>query len=167
MDSGATLGVTALVGHTFTDACQWSSSHQETEECPHAPLISRSTPNYETHQIDGLSALQKQLWERGVSEEGMDSIMVSWKPGTNSTNLTSTDGHKFLVEASIPLIPLKLTLLTFVWDFSWRGSQGVFSLPLHCGGGLQKRQQSTHKPVSAKVFLTEEQLNPATWKPGT
>lgn len=123
MDCSPTLGVTALVGLPSTDACRRSSSDQETGPCPRTPNVNGSTSNHETHKTGGLSSLRKQLRERGISEEGTDIIMASWKPGTKKQYRPHINRWKtFCCRRNLnPLNPSVTDIINFLSETFHRG----------------------------------------------
>lgn len=103
MDDCSSVGITTLDGHPSSDADWGALGHQKAEEGPSAPIDGRGTSNHAANQADGLSVVWWQLWEQGVSEAAMDSIMASWrwlqfcsKWTISSFNLSVTDILNFL-----------------------------------------------------------------------
>ncbi|MPC72524.1 hypothetical protein E2C01_066834 [Portunus trituberculatus] len=82
MDGRSTLAVTILDRGVPSATGRGHLAHTEQEECAPASVLCRGAPDNEAHQFDGLLAVRTQLGARGVSEEGTEIIMASWKPGT-------------------------------------------------------------------------------------
>lgn len=82
MDYSSTLAITTVDGRAPSDASRGPSGHSEQEECATASVNCRGAPNNETHKVDGLSVIRTQLGARGISKEGTEIIMASWRPAT-------------------------------------------------------------------------------------
>ena len=82
VDDYSSLGDTTVDEHTPPDTGREPSGHHKTTESPFASSVSIGTPYHDPHPVDGLSAVRRQLRERGLSAAGTDIVMASWKPGT-------------------------------------------------------------------------------------
>ncbi|XP_050707606.1 uncharacterized protein LOC126992815 [Eriocheir sinensis] len=71
----------ALDGHSPPVAGR-SPSSDHGEGCADAPIYGRTSPAIETHESHGVPSIRESLREQGVSAEGAEIIMASWKPGT-------------------------------------------------------------------------------------
>ncbi|KAK3890245.1 hypothetical protein Pcinc_005778 [Petrolisthes cinctipes] len=72
----------AVDGNITQDAGGRTSDNQEKEKCTKASIDDRGTPNHATHQADGMFVVRENLREQGISAEGTDILLASWRPGT-------------------------------------------------------------------------------------
>lgn len=82
MDCCSSVAVPTLDGSAPSAVGGGPSAHTEKEEGAPASILNGRASNNEAHQFDGLSAVRMQFGDRGVSEQGAEIIMASWKPGT-------------------------------------------------------------------------------------
>ena len=138
MDSCPSVAITTLDGSAPSAAGGEPSSHTEKEECAPPSILDGRASNNEAHQLDGLSAVRRQLGARGVSEEGTEIIMASWKPGTEKQysphikRWSQFCGRGTLIPL-LPLLPTSYifchTLFTEVWAMKVFTRQGEHSQP--------------------------------------
>lgn len=82
MDGGPTVVITTMDGHTSQDADRPPSSHHAKERSTCAPIVRGRTSDNEAYTTDGVPSIRQHLRSRGISEEGANIILASWKPGT-------------------------------------------------------------------------------------
>lgn len=121
---GATiLAIPALDGNTAQDARRRPEAHNEAEGRADATLINGGTSHHAAHQTDGMSTVRKNLRERGISEEGADIILASWRPGTEKQYRTHINRWtQFCHRRDInPFTPTICEIINFLSETFHRG----------------------------------------------
>ena len=82
MDGCSPVVVTAVDGGVapVVDRPPTPYNAEEGSSCP--PILSGGSSGNESHPLDGMPAVREGFRERGISAEGADILMASWKPGT-------------------------------------------------------------------------------------
>ncbi|KAK3889264.1 hypothetical protein Pcinc_006829 [Petrolisthes cinctipes] len=71
----------AVDGNITQDAGGRTSANQKKEKCTKASIDDGGTPNHATHQADFIFVVREKLREQGISTEGTDILLASWRPG--------------------------------------------------------------------------------------
>lgn len=82
VDGCSNVDFPSLDGPSSANVDQGPQAHHSENKCTTTSLISGRTPDYDPHPIAGMSFVRQQLRGRGVSSEGTEIIMASWRPGT-------------------------------------------------------------------------------------
>ncbi|XP_045123089.1 uncharacterized protein LOC123511349 isoform X4 [Portunus trituberculatus] len=82
MDHRSNVDFLTMDGLSSANIGQGTKAHHTENECTTTFLISGRTSDYDSHPTDGMSFVRQQLRGRGVSSEGTEIIMASWRPGT-------------------------------------------------------------------------------------
>ncbi|XP_045135592.1 uncharacterized protein LOC123518690 [Portunus trituberculatus] len=79
---GAPVAITAMDGHVIAHVGRPPTVDYEAARSPDTPVPSRTTPSFGTHKSHGMQIVRETFRKQGISAEGTDIIMASWKPGT-------------------------------------------------------------------------------------
>ena len=82
LDHRTTVEDTTMDGNVARNADGHTEAHQEEESDPDATDHVRGTPDPASHQADGMSTVREEFRKRGISHQGTELLMASWKPGT-------------------------------------------------------------------------------------
>lgn len=82
MDCGSNVDFPTMDGPSSANVGQGTEAHHTANQCITTPFFSGSTSGNGSHPTDGMSFVRRQLRGRGVSSEGTEIIMASWRPGT-------------------------------------------------------------------------------------
>ena len=82
MDDCSAMDVTTMDGDPDQDADRSSTHSSKDGRTSAAPVLIRGASNPPVHASDGLLVVREQLRERGISAEGAEILLASWKPGT-------------------------------------------------------------------------------------
>ena len=123
LDYSSTLADTTMDGNAPKDASQGPSGHKEQEGCARASVNNRRTPDDANHQFEGLSVVRTHLGACGVSSEGTDIILASWKSTTKRQYNTHIKGWtQFCHREHInPLAPSVANIVNFLSHNFHRG----------------------------------------------
>ena len=123
VDCCATVALTTLDGSAPSTVGGRPSRHKEEKECAPTPVITGGASHNDAHEIDGLSTVRTLLGARGVSNEGTEIILASWKPGTERQYRTHiTRWSQFCSRGDInPLTPSVADILNFLTQIFHRG----------------------------------------------
>lgn len=82
VDDCTAVAVTALDGFVIDNVDRSPPSDHGKGQRSDTPFLNGEPPNYAPHATHGMQIVRETLREQGISTEGTDIIMASWKPGT-------------------------------------------------------------------------------------
>lgn len=82
MDGCSPVAVPTMDGHVARDAHRLPAPHIAENCGACTPIIRGRSPDHAQHTSDGVPSVREHLRARGVSEDGANIILASWKPGT-------------------------------------------------------------------------------------